>query len=128
MKRAIYALAIVLIAVSCLPVNYEEPKNDNAEFYGTEWSTDDGSEGVRFYTGDRILFFSQGKGGTFSDEGKFHYIASSKLMGIEEVIVNFPTYMTEITLAEKIDDTTLKVYWHYMGDSKNYYELMYRRR
>lgn len=120
-------LALPLLS-SCMGLLMDDtsvPVNDNAEFYGTEWSTDDKSEGLKFYKDDTVLeFTSLGFRGT----GTFKYHKDLKWIEFEDLETFFTKYTTVTTSAFVQDDGTLKVIWHKLGEDTNYYEIMYKRR
>lgn len=103
----------------------DTPSNDNAEFYNTEWSTANKSEGLKFYSDDTVLeFASSGYRGT----GTFEYVKDLQWIKFYNLETHFPTYTTVTTSAFILEDGTLKVVWHKLGDDTNYYEIMYKRR
>lgn len=100
------------------------PINDNAEFYGTEWSTSDKTEGLKFYKDDTVLEFAQGFRGT----GTFEYHKDAKWISFDGLETFFTKYTTVTTSAFVLEDGSLKVIWHKLGEETNYYEIMYKRR
>lgn len=103
----------------------DTPSNDNVEFYDTEWSSSDKSEGLKFYDDNTVLeFVSSGYRGT----GTFEYFKDMKWIKFHNLETFFPTYTTVTTSAFVQDDGSLKVVWHKLGEDKNYYVMMYKRR
>ena len=122
MKRFILLLSVLLAISGCFPD--DTTKNDNAEFYDTEWSINDKSEGLKFYNDDSVLLFSGGYRGT----GSFTYYKDEKWISFDNLELFFPSYTTITTSAFVQDDGSLKVIWHKLGEDKNYYQIMYKRR
>lgn len=127
-KRLLLSLSFVLIAItSCtglLPETAPAKVNDNAEFYGTEWSTDDQKEGLKFYNDDTVLYFA----GSYRGKGTFKYDASLKYMTFDNLEVFFSSFTAVEDCAFLLDDGSLKLCWHAMGEDKGYYEILYKRR
>ena len=130
----LFAFASVLLS-SCLNLPGLEdntPINDNAELYNTEWSNKDKSEGLKFYNDDTVLSFAGGS----RSKGTFDYTVFSSVtetgaigfMTFEGLENYFSTYTTVIDAASILEDGTMKLYWHIMGEEKGYYQILYQRR
>lgn len=128
-KNCLLSLCVVLFAASsCLPLSVDTAeKNDNAELYGTEWSNDTQENGLKFYKGDKVLFFAAY---ISQPTGTFEYDASSGNIVFEGLTVVEASRTTEFSGAtiEKDDNTKMKVYWHELGKTESHYYYMYRRR
>lgn len=127
--RCLILIVITLSLTSCFGLDslndtQTVQTNDNAEFYGTEWSTSDKKEGLKFYKDDTVLEFAQGFRGT----GTFKYYKDSKWISFDGLETFFTTYTTVTTSAFVLEDGSLKVIWHKLGEETNYYEIMYKRR
>jgi len=119
------AFFIVVFLFVCCSSDSLTQHNDNAEFYDTEWSSSDKSEGLKFYDDNTVLeFVSSGYRGT----GTFEYYKDMKWIKFHNLETFFPTYTTVTTSAFVQDDGSLKVVWHKLGEDKNYYVMMYKRR
>ena len=101
-----------------------EPANDNAQLYGSEWSTSSEDEGLKFYKDNSVLYFSSYNRGS----GMFEYDAASGIIIFDGLSATFPSFTSEMPGAEILDDVTMKLYWHELGKSANYYMILYRRR
>lgn len=125
--KVLLATLTVLLTVSCLggiADVTEVPTNDNAVFYGSEWSVDKQNEGLKFYSDNTVLYFSASAG---NKTGSFTYNKSSAYISFDGLtIIQSPS--AEITGASVISDNSIKVYWHKLGQSENYYMMMYKRR
>lgn len=130
--RAILIVVASLVFMSCHTENYsQKPSNPNAEFYNTEWSSSDYSEGIRFYNDDTCLSFAdiaRGRG-TFSYNKYSSPISGSigciTFYGLEN---NFPTYTCVIDYGFMLEDGTMKMCWRYLGEEKGHYNILYRRK
>lgn len=124
MKRLLIFLASALLVSSCFPSFDDTPKNDNHKLYNTEWSTETQQEGLKFLKDDSVLYFSSYNraSSTYEYSEKDHYIIFDNLMA------SFPSFTSEMPFAEMLADGTMKVYWHELGKTENYYMILYRRR
>lgn len=110
----------LLITSSCVSLLF----NDNSILYNTEWSVANESEGLKFYNDNSVLYFATGVRGT----GRYNYSSSDNIITFENLSANFPYFTAEFQYAELIDSNTMKLWWHQLGSSENYYELLYKRR
>ena len=125
MKRFVLFITILLTVSSCLPLTYDNtPSNDNAKLYGTEWSTESEGEGLKFFKDDSVLYFSayNRAASTFVYTEKDGYIV------FDDLHADFPSFTSEMPMAQMLEDGTMKLYWHELGKSANYYMILYRRR
>ena len=99
--------------------------NDNAELYYTEWSTDNNSEGLKFYDDDTVLYFSTGY---MTKTGTFEYDASNKSIYFRGLVAQYPSFTSEMTWAEMISKNKMHLHWHELGKSEGYYMVLYKRR
>ena len=118
-------LGTVLSVSSCLGSLLEYEENANATLYGTEWSTEKQTEGLKFYKDNSVLHFSSSGG---NKTGTFDYDSSSKYIDFEGLTIIMQYLSAEITGASLESDTSMKVYWHELGKSDSYYMMMYKRR
>ena len=131
MKRTIKTIVLFLalcMVFSCLPASLDPVEtNDNAELYGSEWSNDTQENGLKFYKGDKVLFFASY---ISQPTGTFEYDASSGNIVFEGLTVVEESRTTEFSGAtiDKDDNTKMKVYWHELGKTDSYWYYMYRRR
>lgn len=120
--RFILLLVVSLLATSCLGALLDS--NDNAKLYGTEWSTESETQGLKFYSDDSVLFFySSGRG-----SGTFDYNASTGYVELKSLSVTNGGKTTYFTSGEIKEDGTMELNWHNLGESKNYYMVLYKRR
>lgn len=98
--------------------------NDNAILYDTEWSTDDEVEGLKFYKDNSVMYFS----GKFRGKGSFEYDAANQYISFEGLEVYFTSFTAVEDHARILEDGSMKLFWHAMGESKGYYEILYKRR
>ena len=98
--------------------------NDNYQLYGSEWSTEDTAQGLKFYNDDSVLFFWE----LGRQAGTYDYNASIGIVELSGLHVTLLGETAEFTAAEVFNDGTMKLYWHYLGQSENYYTLLYKRR
>ncbi len=135
MKRFLILTCATVLLSSCLNLAGlvdDTPKNDNTELYNTEWSNSDRSEGLKFYNDDTVLSFAGGS----RSKGTFDYTVFSSVtetgaigyMTFEGLENYFSTYTTVIDAASILEDGTMKLYWHIMGEEKGYYQILYQRR
>lgn len=127
MKRIISALAAILLLFtlsSCTGLLSEPMKvNDNAVLYGTEWSNEKKEEGVKFYKDNSVLFFAGG----VRNKGTFEYDASTKYITFEGGELYFSSWTCVNTGAYLVDDNTMKLYWHPLGEDEKYQQTLYKR-
>lgn len=114
---------MILVISGCSPDNTS--KNDNSEFYNTEWSTSDRKEGLKFYDDNTVLEFASSG---YRGKGTFDYVKDLQWIKFHNLETFFPTYTTVTTSAFIQEDGSLKVVWHKLGEDTNYYEVMYQRR
>lgn len=118
------AIALLFILHSCTNLLSEPVKvNDNAVFYGTEWSNEKKAEGVKFYKDNSVLFFASG----VRSKGTFQYDASTKYMTFEGGELYFSSWTCVNTGAYLVDDNTLILYWHPLGEDEKYQQTLYKR-
>ena len=98
--------------------------NDNAQLYNTEWSAADEKEGLKFFNDDSVLFFNQYTRGA----GTFEYDASTGYITFTNLSATMGSMTAEFPGAKIEDDGSMSLYWHELGRSQNYYEVLYRRR
>ncbi len=126
MKRITTVIAILFLFIlpSCTDLLSEPVKaNDNAIFYGTEWSNEKKAEGVKFYKDNSVLFFASG----VRSKGTFQYDASTKNMTFEGGELYFSSWTCVNTGAYLVDDNTLILYWHPLGEDEKYHQTLYKR-
>lgn len=123
--RFVFLLVISLLTTSCLGAILDAAENDNATLYGTEWSTEKQTEGLKFYKDNTVLYFSSSGG---NKTGSFDYDSSSKYIEFEGLTIIMQYLSAEITGASLESDTSMKVYWHELGKSEGFYMMMYKRR
>lgn len=123
MKRfAIVICFCLCLLTSCLGSSVV---NDNARLYNTEWSNGEENEGLKFFSDNSVLFYSEL--GTRAI-GSFDYDASSKVITFNGLTVMFTHLSGEITSADLLQDGAMKMYWHELGKSTDYFEILYQRR
>ncbi len=124
MKRIITVIVSMLIlaltCTSCVSGLF----NSNYELYGTEWSNEDNSEGLKFYNDDTVVYYYI----LGQRTGTFDYSSLSGYIEFSGLRVTFMGETAEFTSAEILEDGSMKVYWHKLGLSDNYFMFMYRRR
>lgn len=127
MKKLLLAftgLLFLAVTSSCTDLLSEPVKaNDNAIFYGTEWSNEKKAEGVKFYKDNSVLFFASG----VRSKGTFQYDASTKYMTFEGGELYFTSWTCVNTGAYLVDDNTLILYWHPLGEDEKYQQTLYKR-
>lgn len=130
-KRLSLSLTFAIIAItSCtglLPETTSAKVNDNAKFYGTEWSTDDMKEGLKFYNDNTVMYFS----GPYRGTGTFKYypnITDYGYIEFNDLEVFFSSFTAVEDCAYMKEDGSMKLCWHAMGEDKGYYEILYKRR
>ena len=122
MKKHWVLLVFFLVMTSCLgPV---ETVNENKQLYGSEWSTEDESQGLKFFDDDSVLFFwTYGRG-----SGMFQYESRTGYIALKNLSMTVDGKTSEFDAAQVLEDGTMKLYWHYLGESKSYYMILIRRR
>ena len=110
---------------SCLEDLLDSEVNDNAPFYGSEWSTEKEAEGLKFYKDDSVLYFCEGG---ITASGTFKYYPSEKIIEFDGLTVKFPSLITEMTYSEVDSSSQMKLHWHELGKSQGYYMVLYKRR
>lgn len=126
MKKLFSYCAILILSLSmlsCLPL-VDTPTNDNAELYGSEWSSDDQVESLMFNKDNSVVYRCQDRSG----KGTFNYNKSEQYITFDDLTVVWPKTTSIMTSATLSDDKTMKLRWHEVGKTENYYQLMYRRR
>lgn len=121
-KLALIA-SLLFTATSCLSALLGS-HNDNSKLYNTEWSTDNEEEGLKFFNDNSVLFFNSYTRGA----GKFEYDAESGFITFTNLSATMGTTTCEFPGAKVEKDGSMSLYWHYLGKSENYYEVLYRRR
>lgn len=121
-------LVLTLLLASCTGLSDMKQPNDNAIFYNTEWSTNDNTEGLKFFSDDTVMYFAKNETKT----GTFKYYPPDESIDVGLISFDGLTLTgnppAEITTAGLETTTSLKVIWHKLGESKNYYMMMYKRR
>ena len=112
-------ICLLLICSSCLPLTL----NDNYTLYGTEWSDVNEEEGLKFFKDDTVLFFSP----YTKSSSTFEYDESNGKVTFGSFVVSFPSFTGEITSAV-IENSTLYMIWHKIGQSEEFYATYYKRR
>lgn len=123
--RVLLLVIISLLATSCLSALLDAAGNDNAKFYGSEWSTEKEAEGLKFYKDDSVLYFCEGG---ITASGTFKYYPSEKIIEFDGLTAKFTYFISEMTYAEVVSDTEMKLHWHELGKSEGYYMVLYKRR
>ena len=131
--KAVLVFTALLLLIGCKKEDNksQEPVNPNAEFYNTEWSSSDYSEGIRFYNDDTCMSFAdyaRGKG-TFSYR-KYGstidgYVGCITFYGLEN---NFSSYTCVIDYGFLHENGSMKLGWRHLGEEKGYYTILYRRK
>lgn len=124
MKRLLILIASILLVSSCFPLVDDTPKNDNYKLYNTEWSTESQQEGLKFFKDDSVMYFSSYN----KASSTYEYSESDHYIIFDNLIATFPSFTSEMPLAEMQADGTMKLYWHELGKTENYYMILYRRR
>lgn len=120
--RFILLLVVSLLATSCLGALLGS--NDNAKLYGTEWSIENETQGLKFFSDDSVLYFyPYGR-----CSGTFDYNASTEYIELQSLSVTYNGKTTYFTSCEIKEDGTMELNWHNLGESKNYYMVLYKRR
>ena len=112
-------IGLVLTCSSCLPLTL----NDNNELYGTEWSDEKEEEGLKFFKNNTVLFFSP----YTNSSSTFEYNKSTGEIQFGDFMVKFPSFSGEITSAV-VENATLYMIWHQIGQTQECYATYYRRR
>lgn len=124
-KGFLLPLTILLLSIaSCSEIENVVPQNDNAVFYGSEWSTEDETEGLKFFEDNSVLFFHPSGRGA----GTFKYDKQSGSITLYNLSTTISGKTAEFTSAIMQSDGTMKLYWHVLGASDNYYMVLYKRR
>lgn len=119
-KKLIFILITCFSFISCS--SDEEEVNKNSIFYNTEWFSnkqDNGlCEGLKFYDNDRVAYYwLNNNSSTIKDDGTFEYNPSSKEIIFHNLSFWNSSYMTiEITKAKLINEKSMRIYWHFIGD------------
>ena len=119
MKKVIVA-GMLLIASSCTPV----VNNDNEILYGTEWSIEDESEGVKFLKDDTVLFFST----IDNASGTFEYKAERGIVNFDGLVILGAGTSAEFTQGIMMEDGSMYLIWHPIGSSDTFKEQVFKRR
>lgn len=118
MRKIIAFIPVLLFALSSCSGLFDDHTefklSDNAKLYGTEWSTHDKKEGVKFNKDDSVLFFSEGYRGT----GTFEYSATSEYISFEGGDLYFPKWTCIHDCAFILEDGTMKLCWHVLGETE----------
>ncbi len=125
MKKILAFVIATLSLTSCLGLLLDATEeNDNKQLYGSEWSTEDQSQGLKFYKDDSVLFFwTYGRG-----SGTFEYDSSTKYIEFTNFSMTAEGQTSEFPAAQILEDGTMKLYWHYLGKAENYYMILIKRR
>ena len=122
MKKLLLIVAAIFAIsfTSCLPIETD----DNYLLVNSEWSTKDLSQGLKFFDNGKVLFFWTHANGT----GTYSYNADSQYIIFSNFTIASQGVISEFTSAEVLGDDTMKLYWHDVGDPKNYYMMLYKIR
>ena len=124
MRRVISFIVVIVTTVICLVSCSPEADNDNSQLYGSEWSSQDETEGVKFFKDDTVLFFTTG----VTASGTFEYDKTNGVVSFDGLVIIDGALSAEFTQGYMVDDKSMYLIWHPIGRSDTYRELVYKRR
>lgn len=122
MKKLLLLIAATcaILFTSCFPIETD----DNDLLVNSEWTTKDSTQGLKFFDNGKVLFFWTIANGT----GTYSYDASTQYIIFSNFTLTAQGVISEFTSAEILGDDTMKLYWHEVGNSENYYMMLYKIR
>lgn len=127
-----FAGVLIMTTGSCSIVPDDD--SDNAKLYGTKWYNNEGSLGLEFLSSDWVYFYYYTH---CLGSGEFMYDASSETIVFDaffaiasdpsQVIIESHPIDFKITDAVLDGKSTMKVYFHELSETEEYYMVLHKR-
>lgn len=122
MKKFLVLFVFLLALASC-----QKSYPDEA-MYGTEWSSSDGQQNLKFLDGGRVEY--HGSYGHATGTFKYDYTDTDDNNDSVYYKLNLSLVIngkTMVISSVSVGDTAMSVYWHYLYESSEHYMVLYKK-